>query len=445
MPIFSRGDGFFERFRQRDEDYSVDYAAAELRRPHNLPLYPLHLAAPVRLEDIQTGAYWPPDRCRHRALRFEQQAEAAVGIYGSWLDQSVGWDIQAAPIQDLEDVVTSLLLTSPPAMDRQPELAQSVQQVIERAAIDMIRHGRAVILGTSEDIWSVDIKYCWPLDPDVTADVQGWVMVRPRVSVTATDYRPNVADVFIWADGTLAGSVRKWIPSNSDTGATGTLGEELESLPTEQVQLAVADMSPIRDGWGTPWSDRLIPLAVAMARRESGLDYAVDRNERPLVQFEQVSLDMDGIYRKPGQTTGFGIEQVREIAPALRQHDVLVLTDGATPGTYLEWSGEMSASFMMLEHLGKLWTRTTGFAPIEPGDTGNVSSGIAVARRNAMGVARVRRIHSALYDALRMIIGPFQWDYVDTMLLDEGEPEEQPETEPGIRLVEEEEDETPEA
>ena len=63
----------------------------------------------------------------------------------------------------------------------------------------------------------------------------------------------------------------------------GRLGDVVDVYGGEPARVGYADRPDVVNGWGTP-ADDLIPLAVDMARRESGVDYAVDRNERPAIQ-----------------------------------------------------------------------------------------------------------------------------------------------------------------
>lgn len=399
------------RWRHRDQAQNADYPSAESRRPHGLPFKRVELGGTVTLDDLADGGEWPPPRLQDRAKRMRIQHDAAHGQYSELVDTD-SMDVLLSPIGDYEDTVTALLLASGPTAG-EPGLDMMIQDAVEQAAIDMIRHGRALLLGGPEQgVRCIDIRYCWPTDEGA------WLVVSPRITVESDDGHPDVVDVWVWAEGQIAGVTREW---EQGSGGTGRIGPVIGDLPGEPTGLAVADHSPITVGWGTPLSDRLIPLAVAMARRESGLDYAIDRHERPVVQFEQSALDLDGIYRSPGSKGTVGIEQARQLAPALRQHDVLIVSDGMTPGEYLTWDSSMAASFQFLDYLGRAWTRATGFAPIEPGDSGQVPSGIAVARRNAMGVARVRRLHSTLLDALHQLGLPVEWEYIDSMLAGQGE------------------------
>ena len=166
-----------------------------------------------------------------------------------------------------------------------------------------------------------------------------------------------------------------------------------------------------------------------MARRESGVDYAVDRNERPAIQLVVCRGRTQTPMRKTslGRVPPLDTNDTALVSDAThRNHNVLAIRGGKGRAEYLTWNSPMEASFRLLERLDAHWTRATGSPPVESADSGAVESGVALARRKAGLVAKVRELHEGIYDMLAEVLGrDFEWPYVGT-ILDGDEPEPPP-------------------
>lgn len=450
-----------ERLTQADADALASYAHPELRRPVGLPMREVYLGVELTADDLGTGAVWPPERGYPRVMRMEHQREAALGDLSHWLHTDQ--DVMLNPIGDHEDMVCAMLLASPPRLggpspgvsippspggdqpppdpmadpvapesgddaldqtggggqDGDPSVDARLGSVVECAAVDMLRHGRTVLIGTGpDDVRHVDIRWCWPVaeDPMDEDSPQMWIFAIPRITGVATEAtRYDAVDIMVWDDGTLTGQTYAYHSAGLRSRG-GRLGPVIGPLPSaEGVKLAVADRGPMTNEWGTPITDRLIPIAVELCRRESGMSYAIDRNERPIWQARMATADLAEIDITSDLEGAAlqGRKQLMEQAPLLRQHDVLIIPDGMDPGEYVTWDQNMEASESFLARMDQMWTRATGFAPIEAADSGSVPSGVAIARRNAMAVARNRQLHASLSAALTEIVGPLEWPYID--------------------------------
>ena len=71
---------------------------------------------------------------------------------------------------------------------------------------------------------------------------------------------------------------------------------------------------------------------------------------------------------------------------------------------------------MFMDHLEMCWSRASGQMPLESGDSAGEESGVAFARKQVRLVARSRELHEAIKDALTIVVGEFEWPYVDAML-----------------------------
>ena len=106
--------------------------------------------------------------------------------------------------------------------------------------------------------------------------------------------------------------------------------------------------------WGKSHVDDLVPIAVAMARRESGMDFAIDRHEVPIYEVSIASAD-SGVGWDPalGTTSNTTLtnEQFRDMAPSLNEHDVTILTDGRRNGKYVQASLNTQDSLAFFDRL----------------------------------------------------------------------------------------------
>ena len=374
----------------------------EERRPEGLPLRPINLGIQVSLADFAGETpIWPPIRCIERAARMELQERGSVGDFTPWLDTEL-FDVQVSPIQAYEEDVSALLMAQPPGLDLDDELQAQVSNSIEGMNRDMLRHGRSIVLGNASTVFTLPIRFSWPLAEG------GWVMVMPETSAEAQDINPDQVRVLVWLDGVMTGMLREWDGSSQ-------LGSVIGELPAVAVDLAVADRAPIMGGWGTPISDRLINLAVAMSRRESGVDWAIDRNERPLTQFRMDVQPQTIAKALPDmlQHAEIDTKALRGAAPSLRAQDVLIVPPGMDPGEMLTWDQNIDGSDRFLMRLDTRWSEQTGFSPIESGDSADVPSGVAIARRSFRGTARTAQLHHSIRRAISQVMGtPLLWDYI---------------------------------
>ena len=151
-------------------------------------------------------------------------------------------------------------------------------------------------------------------------------------------------------------------------------------------------------------------MAVALARRESGADYALDRFEVPTFQIAMANADASRALLGVEEQRELTIDEVRSWVPTLLGHDVLLGRDGYQAGAFIQADLSTDKALNFLARLDQRWTQKTGQVPVEQADTGDVSSGVAVARRQARLVARSRERHTALLRMLSRLLGhPLDW------------------------------------
>ena len=401
-----------QALRALSEQTQTSRPLAELRRPVGLPLPEVWMSIPVTLDELSEGSIWPPTRGLRRRRRMDAQHAAARGDYSTWLPNYAP-DIVTAPISSLVDDVRSIMSSTLPEIDEPDAMLAMLCAAVGSAVHDMIVHGRTVAVFDGTSLLSLDVRYTWPL----WGIADGWVTVTPTVTPASQDGDPDVATITAYANGQSSTVIRRLDASNQ-AGTYGTLGPEVASIEGPTVAVAHTDNPPVIDGWGEG-CDHLIPIAVALARRESGADYALDRFEVPLFQIGMASTDASQALLGVESPRRLTETEIRQMVPTLLGHDVLLLTDGYRPGEFAQATLSTDKSLNFLARLDQRWTQKTGQVPVEQADTGDVSSGVAVARRQARLVARSRERHTGLLTMFNRLLGrPLNWPYVSDMMAD---------------------------
>lgn len=402
-----------QTMRHVGADFETSRPMAELRRPRGLPLPFVELHVPITADDLTPGAPWPPSRGWARANRLTQQWEATRGNYTTWMPE-YDFDVSLNPISAYIDDVRAIMMSSHPAEGSELTLRRSIRKAIGKAVFDLLTHGKTLVVGSEGVAQTMPIRYAWPY-----ADQSGWSIVVPVVTSTRSngDGKFDAVDVWTIADGQLGG-YRAQLDSNSEAQSYGTLGPVLDTYDAVPAMWAEADRPHVEFMWGQPHVDDLIPIAVAMARRESGADYALDRFETPHYEIDQALADAGVNYPGLDSTTdsrALTPEQFRSFVPSLNEHDVVVIQDGRSSGRFVQAQLSTQDSLAFLMRLDQRWTEQTGVRLIQPEGVGEVDSGIAFAQKNERLVARSRELHEAIKDALTVVVGAFDWEYVGTM------------------------------
>ena len=381
------------------------------RQATNLPDRQANWHIPISVDDLADGSQWPPSRARNRTYQTRRWAKAAEGDYSDYLvDPSQFGPALTPRIGTHAELVTALLLASPPTVgDNGGD--QMLADAVGCGGSSLLHDASALAIGTAHHVEVVPGCYVWPLQGVPYGE--GWVIVEPP------DDRYNTYDetaaVRIILGNTMAGTIRKW---SGGARFQGRLGAVQDVLPTETVMHSLACRTPKKKMWGTSMLPKLLPTAVALHRREQGMDYMVESFERPIVQ-AKMSAAIGQLKRTFGdflEDATSDAEVLRKLAPMLTDRDVVALPPGVEPMELLERLGDISGSTDFYGLLLGLWANDTGFSPTESADSSDVSSGVAVARRNARGVALTKGpVFAPLYTSLKVVVPDMEWDYVDTI------------------------------
>ena len=367
----------------------------------------------------------------HRTCRMEALRSAAMGDYSPWLPDYRP-DVAFNPIGDYIDDVRAVMMASHPGEGLEAAVRRRLRRAIGTGTWNLIVYGRTVFVGSAGTVMAVDMRYAWPFD-----DGESWAFVVPQVtgrSGYGTGW-PDVVDVWI-ASGNVLGGYRQRLVSEQTLSTYGQLGEIIETFPAAAMGVSYCDRPPVLDGWGKPHTETLTPIAVAIARRESGADYAIDRNEVPKLQVKIANADAGmGLPGSPSLSrdrAGLTPDELRRELPGYTENDILVPLDGWGEASYVQAELNTEASLAFLDRLDRAWNRATGQMPMESGDSAAEESGVAFARKQVRLVARSRELHEGQYDALEELVGLFDWPYVGTMLGTMSDPANPAPDDPGL-------------
>ena len=359
----------------------------------------VNLNTVVTTDDLEEGQEWPPRRYQDRDERMTLQHEVSRADYSRLLDKKDQKRISvcANRIGDYIDQVTGLLLFTA------DELPLDIQSTIEGVAADSLKHGRGIVIRTDDQWIAEDIRFAWPMEGNA------WAFVEPYYTAQAQDNKFDAIRIIIWEDGELGGFLHEW------TGQQ--IGPQIEVLEPAAAQLAVVDRAPISRGWGTPHVDTLVPLALEMAKRESGISYVINRNERSPIALKVTEPDTRAIIREMNADIPESSEYEAKPSELKKQFNEIMEEEWIfMPKTVDQLQhviNEMNIdqSFTFVQRLDTLWTSATGFAPIEAADAGTMS-GIAYARRNWNGSAKTARLYNAIRAALQALGMTEDWPYI---------------------------------
>ena len=380
--------------------------------PVGLPLKPVDLGVAVTAADLAEGRTWPPPRTHDRQRRLDLLSLAADGILTPWVTVPNPTNRWAAVVE-----TGQVTLLSSPLPDATPRAAE-LRSTAAGAYSDMLTYGRAIVVDVAgETLAEIDARFAFP----IAGVTDGWVVWVPRISASADTALADMIDILVIADGTVAGVRRRFTAAPVTEPVRGELGALVEVFEPRPAVAASIDRLTTRNGWGRPLLPAALGPIIEIVRRDAGISYSRDLNENPLFTVEVDNFDAEKVAHQ------FGIpievddptspEAIRQLGPQLRSLPVLLLYNGLRRPQYVQATDDMEASFRYLDRKELELTALTAVVPVEAADTGDVGSGVALARRNAAHTERVRVAHYAIvtaYVALGLLPDPSAWPFVDT-------------------------------
>ena len=372
--------------------------------------YGFYPNVPVLIEDIRDGQQWPPTRLQARIDRFREREELAAGDYSSVIEDTKKRKVIVNRIGAYLDTVSALLLATNPGEGLEDRRRYELQNMLDNAARDACKHGKAIMIELNDRLMTMPIRNAFPV-----GDSEAWLFIEPKVTASSLDGRPNVLNILIWENDRVSGIIHEY--HIDDTSSTGQIGRRVAELPAESARLVSVDKPPSEMGWGSSDVDDLKSVAVEMVLRDSSISYILDQNETPLFAVFSNTNDLPAVKSLldiEGSDSGDTLtaRELSKFAPSLRRHDIVIYPDGVTDARYIEWGQNLDSSFTFSDELEKNWSLVSGMSLTESGDSAEVSSGVAIARRNFRLTAKVARLHGPLYAAAQELVGPFEWEYI---------------------------------
>lgn len=376
--------------------------------PAGLPLPPVDLTVPVWAADIAPDKPWPPTRLEEATDRLETLWAAGRSDYSRWADIPMPTGRWESLVDDYQTVLGDHPPTPPAGVD---ELALGA--AIRSAARNLLAFGSAVMLDEMGVPISPDRRFIWPLGDRPDSWVQAELMIAPDAT------SPTPTSIVLWI---ITGGVRwplrfGWSGDTTTSLASGQLGEQLPAPPPRMCRGIGLRHGTTAGGAGEPLLEQLLPLIVRIERRDAITDYILDRSGRPVFTVEVESHSAAQTARALGRPVADGDnvtpEMLQELAGDLRDHDTITLVDGLKNPKYVTFDGALDSSFAFRQMLEAEWTRKTGQAATEGGDSGDIGSGVAYARRQAKLIAHIQDMHAILDAGLRRLWPMLLWPWVN--------------------------------
>ena len=373
------------------------------------------LAIPISLGDITEGKQWPPPHCLRRIDRMERQYEVSKGDFSYFISAPEERMIQFNRIGAVLNAYDDLLLYSEPGTDIEDvTIRMALRIALGKAIVDVLRHGRSVVIGHGGTLQAFDIRSTFPLGLNAS---DGWVASQTNITPDSKDGEPDAIMLLIWdrSEGNLGGEIRK-LENN-------TLGKVIAPIETvANVRLEVIDRSPVEDSWGTPHVDDIIPIAAEMVRRDSSMSAALDNTEQPLIIANVATADINAaltLLDSLRSLSGFAVEErdpdaddLQALADAIPRSGVFPVPDGFGKIEMLENKNDLAASFSNYAQLKAMFTQITGMAPVEAADSGNIESGIAIERRSERFVLKAASLKNLLHQTTQRVLGfDYEWEF----------------------------------
>ena len=387
---------------QRDPNASrwedtAEYGPVETRMPQGLPLEPVYYG-PLRVGEVGAGTQWPPIRLRNRIERMKDQALAARGDMKAWVRDKPSVTFCPPWFRSYVKTLRAILLRTEPGIG-EPTRDALIQRAVGQCIRDMLVHGASAIIASGEEIISVAIERCFPVEDG------SWIVVEEWISAESEEGRVDRMTVReLSTEGPMT------VSTYAFDGAQ--LNDLVEAPTTQDASFGVAFM-PDDDGvgWGQAPIDDLLQVLTVAALTYTDIRYCQASFGRPVAMTRITNADAaqimsDAAVAKAVKPVDPNKDEVQEAIKYMMSRPFLNMEDGALEAKMLEWNNNITAAQAILDLCEIEFTKETGMPRMEAGDNANIQSGSSIERRYEMMVARAAEMHSALLDLLRTVVGP---------------------------------------
>jgi len=377
--------------------------------PAGLPLPPVDLSLPVWLSEIGAHMPWPPARLESRTDRMDQLWRFGRSDLSEWTYVPMPVGLYEALVDDYQTV-----LGDSPVDQHGGAEPISFDRAAKSAARSLLTYGAAVIIDRAGVATAPDMRYAWPLADRADGVVTAELLIDRR----QTSPSPTSIVLHVITGGVDIPLRYAWTAADGVSLRSGILGERLPAPPMTMARAVLLRHGSTAGGAGEPLAEQLLPLAVRIERRWASIDYSLDRAERPLFTVEVVPAKAAQIAQQLGAAAGGGDldpATVQAVANAAADHDSLSLVDGMSNPKYVTWDSSLEVSRWFGQLLLAEWSRKTGQAATEGGDSGDVGSGVAYARRQARLLAHIEDMHGILLRGAQQLWPALTWPWRDPL------------------------------
>ena len=398
----------------------LDYPLDGTQRANSLPLTTVSFDQYLLESELEEGDHFPPNRFAARDQRFSELESIYEGDYAFLVEDA---DLVAQPVglaRRLATVQSDVLLMS------EPETAAeglSLREPAADAVRDMLAYGGAIIVAVVGDeggtIYTESPNGWYPLEND------GAVLIRPFTSTEAETPDPDRVGITIAKGGTIERRVYEWKPSYGQTGEIGVL-QDTEAIGDGQI--LISPRRPRVGIWGQSiYLDLTAPL-LELSKRHTQNSKILDKNANPAVVVRMQIQDAHALFPiEDDQQTQ--TDAIVKGLVSLIKNDVIHLYDRLQDVEYLEFTGNLEASFSQVESTRKLIASLSGLPAILEGFEGAPPSGVSLRLQYLPFYAATSALQRDLADVLMQaleVIGEepeLEWPHIFDLMDDQAKQE----------------------
>ena len=349
-----------------DGGKSDSAGAGTLHLPLIRPTFDVYLT----LSEVDTGNMFPPQRFSARDSHLSLCDALYSSDYGAFLEDATLIDLPVPLARRLVTVQSDILMMSEIEMAEGIDLP--IRDIAANAIRDMLAYGGCVLLVCIVDgmpeIKAMDPLSWYPLDGG------GAVFIRPYISVESQSAMADRIEItIVHPGGEIEVRDHRW----QGAGQQGAIGMQADEAQAggEGVVLT-APRKPELGNWGHSVYIDVGGIPVEISKRYTQNSGILDKNADPAVVWSSATDDLrDRFPASTGQTED---DAVLSGLTKLRKNDAIELNDSTQKVSYLEYGGNLSASYDQIRTSRELMSYLSGLPAVLDTIGQPVASGISL-------------------------------------------------------------------
>lgn len=385
-----------------------------------LPLPSVSFDIYLTEDELVEGKDFPPTRFKTRDDRFNILDDLYESDFKSFATDDRLVAIPISLPRRLVVVQADMLMMSPIEVD------YPLRSTASACIRDMLAYGGACILAMvgadGPMITSVSPLSWYPIDGG------GAALMRTYISADADIARPDMIEITIVKDGFVEERHHKW------SGWGGTYGQINEMVSSEvigQGELILSPRSPEVGIWGESMYVDLASPLFELAKRYTQNSRILDKNANPKAVWTIATDDARERFGIPVPDPDAAQEEMTEqyktmqkAAQQLRSEidEDIILPDDVISVAYLEFSGNIDASFKQIQLTRELVSMLSGLPAVLDGLSQPPPSGVSLRLQYLPFYASTSALQKDLQERLGLALetvgldGNFEWPHIFEML-----------------------------